>query len=885
MMKRIITTLVILLGLSLPAYAQQEVDATALLFWAGGTPRCEGRVGSGAPSGGNTCDFYIDYSTGNLYTKISGTWTVVGNLTGTLTATRVPFASSAHVLTDDADMTFATDTLSITKVNSPFVRSNYTSGFTGSGYTVDYNTSVASQSFLEVDQLSVRGIFSVYELLVHQIRATNGSIFVSNTGKANAVAFNGLSSYTITTDTEHGFATGDLIRAQRFTGSGTYQVDMELTSVGSSLQFTANLISGTTPTDGMEFVRLGNTATTSRQNSIYMTADDTNNPYLRVQAAVSSFAEWNSSAKTRVAVGNLNGSYGYVADTFGFATGVDTATNITMDASNGLRFLNSTTVLGQLTSSAWTLGNTVSEHVAISSTAFQVKDGSDVYTDISAGAVTVGKVAAALGNVLLDATNCVSVRMNTTVRIRLACDGSGYLANSSIAWDTSGNLTVAGNATFGGFAVGSDYIRDAANSFGLASTVTGVNDVRFWAGDTFANRVTAPLHIYEDGQVVVGSTVAGNYISLNANGTVAAYDTSGTSGAKIDLTILDATPNGVPFISMGAGNTTSQFRASSTNGTIVFDITGGVSASDVAFTIQNSQINSKTTLALSRTVATASTWEMSLPTSSTSLSFASGGSDRLVLSNTGVITTGVWNAGAVTSSGTVAGVDGTFSGQGTFVGASSGANALYLNGRASDNIAYIQWRSNGGSATGYGYIGGNASALSIGHGTQISLEGPVTATSTIDATGYRSRAGTSGSYSANYMNTYWNGACTKLYVDTTDTGCITVSSDARLKKSMTFTTPWDVFMDLKPKRGTWKDGEQIGDTRLHYWLEAQDVEKTMPHLAWVMPTPESPFKSRTPDGIHRVDYDGFITVLIERVQQLRRDVVALEKRLEKIEVR
>lgn len=39
-----------------------------------------------------------------------------GNLSGTLTAPRVPFASAANTLVDDADMTFVTDTLTVTKI-------------------------------------------------------------------------------------------------------------------------------------------------------------------------------------------------------------------------------------------------------------------------------------------------------------------------------------------------------------------------------------------------------------------------------------------------------------------------------------------------------------------------------------------------------------------------------------------------------------------------------------------------------------------------------------------------------------------------------------------------------------------------------------------------
>lgn len=88
----------------------------------------------------------------------------------------------------------------------------------------------------------------------------------------------------------------------------------------------------------------------------------------------------------------------------------------------------------------------------------------------------------------------------------------------------TGTIT-ATTGTIGGFDIGADYIRDTANSFGLASTVTGGNDVRFWAGDTFVNRGTAELRIYEDGSIV----------GTNATFTGALYATSGWIGSATAL--------------------------------------------------------------------------------------------------------------------------------------------------------------------------------------------------------------------------------------------------------------------------------------------------------------------------------------------------------------
>lgn len=100
----------------------------------------------------------------------------------------------------------------------------------------------------------------------------------------------------------------------------------------------------------------------------------------------------------------------------------------------------------------------------------------------------------------------------------------------------SGTIT-ATSGTIGGFNVGSDYIRDTANSFGLASTVTGGDDVRFWAGASFANRATAPFRIQESGQstctilsVALAGTVSG-YVLFNP-GTAP----SGSSDGKVYMT-------------------------------------------------------------------------------------------------------------------------------------------------------------------------------------------------------------------------------------------------------------------------------------------------------------------------------------------------------------
>lgn len=115
--------------------------------------------------------------------------------------------------------------------------------------------------------------------------------------------------------------------------------------------------------------------------------------------------------------------------------------------------------------------------------------------------------------------------------------GTGYAEFVNVY--VSGTV-VASLGTIGGFSIGTDYIRDAANSFGLASTVTGSDDVRFWAGGTYANRATAPFRVTEAGVVTATS------------GTIGGFTLSSTALTATNL-IIDA---GNQKITLGASGTT-----------------------------------------------------------------------------------------------------------------------------------------------------------------------------------------------------------------------------------------------------------------------------------------------------------------------------------------
>lgn len=121
-----------------------------------------------------------------------------------------------------------------------------------------------------------------------------------------------------------------------------------------------------------------------------------------------------------------------------------------------------------------------------------------------------------------------------TAPFRVTESGALVATNATI----TGTIT-ATSGTIGGFSIGADYIRDSANSMGLASTVTGGDDVRFWAGDTFANRASAPFRVTEGGAIaaisgtIAGFTLSSTTLTSGANASYVSISSLGTAGFQV----------------------------------------------------------------------------------------------------------------------------------------------------------------------------------------------------------------------------------------------------------------------------------------------------------------------------------------------------------------
>jgi hypothetical protein len=360
----------------------------------------------------------------------------------------------------------------------------------------------------------------------------------------------------------------------------------------------------------------------------------------------------------------------------------------------------------------------------------------------------------------IDPTNGIRIGHNVTTFTQI--DASG---NASF----TGTIT-AGAGAIGGWSIGADFIRDAADSTGMASTVTGGDDVRFWAGGSFANRATAPFRVTEAGVLTANNaTIVGTITAtLGAIG-----------GWSIGATTLSATNI---TLTSGAANTANILAGTGAN---AGGINSGNSSTDVVF------------------------WAGSTHANRTTAPFR-------VLGN------------ATTTIAT-------------------------LNSTAIDVASFLQMTSSGYFA-GTSFVNFNGTIQS--------------------GTGFVGRAGTAGAV-ANPFNIQWDASCARIWIDTSDLGCIAIASDERLKQDFTPYTgagALAAIQQLTPGTFQWAVG--VDRTTRQVGLRAQEVRKVLPLLV----RNNGMVTAETPDGMLQVDYVAMVPVLVRALQELSEEVDRLKAR-------
>lgn len=241
-----------------------------------------------------------------------------------------PTGQIVHIRNNNNDITtFSVNGINLT--SGLYIQSaNYTSGWAGAGWRADNNLSVSGQSFAEFDNLSIRGTMTVYELIINQIRATNGSLFVTAAGKIDSISG---SDWTMEDPKASGlcpFAVNDLVIIQ--------EVNMDSSTIVKRIVRRVTAVTGKTitvtaatggPTDvgtvavGDDVIRFGSSSNAARQGTVMLTSDMSNSPYMDIISGVTSWADWTGGTKTKLRIGLLSGLSIGSANEYGFAASYD----------------------------------------------------------------------------------------------------------------------------------------------------------------------------------------------------------------------------------------------------------------------------------------------------------------------------------------------------------------------------------------------------------------------------------------------------------------------------------------------------------------------------------------------------------------------------------
>ncbi|WP_313235696.1 cell envelope integrity protein TolA [Sphingobacterium multivorum] len=269
----------------------------------------------------------LDVINQNLHTGASPTFlnvnvndSVNANNINATTEVNTPILNANAVNTDyvNADAEINTPILNATTevntklLNADAVRTNdissenFVSGFGGSGYRLNKDS---NDNFnLEIDNLTVRKEMSVYQLTINEIKATNGSIWVSDGIEAFQVETNG-NNYVCKIDTADAsiavpFRVNDIVRCQKFNGKDVKYYTALVTATDNDSFTLEKIEGGGIPASGDKIVRIGNTTDNNRKGALYLTSSDSGSPYLDVIDGVdtASFA-----GKTKVRLGKLDG--------------------------------------------------------------------------------------------------------------------------------------------------------------------------------------------------------------------------------------------------------------------------------------------------------------------------------------------------------------------------------------------------------------------------------------------------------------------------------------------------------------------------------------------------------------------------------------------------
>jgi hypothetical protein len=199
---------------------------------------------------------------------------------------------------------------------------SFTAGFQGT------NWQVTLAGAAEFNSMLIRGSLTVKELILNQLRYQDGGLLVgAGGGKVKSVYSSTLGSEVLYMEDPQGsamipFTDGAIVLMQVFNINRTTIVKKIVRQVSATTNGRVSLTTTTGWTTGNDagvfetgdvVVVIGHTSTAAYSNNIYMSAVDSDNPFIRMQAGVDSYSKWSLGTKTsiKLQIGNLAGLASY----------------------------------------------------------------------------------------------------------------------------------------------------------------------------------------------------------------------------------------------------------------------------------------------------------------------------------------------------------------------------------------------------------------------------------------------------------------------------------------------------------------------------------------------------------------------------------------------
>ena len=177
----------------------------------------------------------------------------------------------------------------------------FVSGLLGEGFKIYEKNSVW---YIECDNLTVRQVLTVFEMIISKLRAVNGGLVVSPGNNTIKSVSETDTQYILEVEDDIEIAKDDFIRHQVFSTSHAKNYWVKVINVAEGKIYTnKSEYNGVVPAKGDEIITMGNAVNPKRQGLIYITAAEDGRPRIEILEGVK---DKTLAATNRTILGNLD---------------------------------------------------------------------------------------------------------------------------------------------------------------------------------------------------------------------------------------------------------------------------------------------------------------------------------------------------------------------------------------------------------------------------------------------------------------------------------------------------------------------------------------------------------------------------------------------------